>query len=528
MERAAKNRFGLSRSIPSGIRRDVRIRCGFGCVVCANAIYDYEHFAPEFKDARSHEPEGIALLCPNCHRKKKRGLLSEEEYTACIQSPLALTRGFAFTDWSLGSFAPQILLGVFTFTGGTSILRIGGELLLGFEPPEEPGSPPNLLFRVRDRRGVESFSIVENEIRCNNNAFDIEAVGDSWTVRSAKYKVDLVVRFYPPTLIDIERLRFRHLRWELMAEARTLALRFDGEPAGANMSGPAKIDGPCLFDLPTDAPTVSLRNLKISFGSGPKPIGTQPVEGGFVVTWPVYCPVDPATGELLIISHRQGRLLGLYTQKRLAQAACQACSKIATLSANQAATYVEEYGNRALIDSVAFNPTRRFAASVFSWEEFLERLQAARLNVAQLLDANDPLLATVDTRPVAISFPVYLIVRTAPPETPIHEMDFPVAIPSFQVDLIPVFTKRENAEAILPAFDRSRVLEIGKAGFVHLLRHVFLRRRIEHLIFNPDATIEAGATLGTTLVVDVIAGLESGMTAAQIEHLVDDGTFRLL
>ena len=84
------------------------------------------------------------------------------------------------------------------------------------------------------------------------------------------------------------------------------------------------------------------------------------------------------------------------------------------------------------------------------------------------------------------------------------------------------------AEAILPAYDRSRVLEIGKAGFVHLLRHVFLRRRIEHLIFNPDATIEAGATLETTLVVDVIAGLVSGMTAAQIERLVDEGTFRLL
>lgn len=136
------NRFGLSRNIPSGVRREVRKRCCFGCVVCGSAIYNYEHFSPEFEDAHTHDPQRIALLCPTDHLKKHRGLISEEDYARHIQSPAALAKGFSFTGWSAESFAPQILIGSFTFTGGTSILRIGDELLLGFKPPEEQGAPP--------------------------------------------------------------------------------------------------------------------------------------------------------------------------------------------------------------------------------------------------------------------------------------------------------------------------------------------------------------------------------------------------
>ena len=177
MESSAKNGYGLTRAVPAPIKREVRQRCGFGCVVCGSAVYDYEHFDPEFKDAHEHSAAGIALLCPTDHKKKERGLLSEDEYRHAIQNPHALTHGYAFTDWSMADFSPQILIGSFTFTGGTSILQVGDELLLGFQPPEEPGSPPQILFRVFDSKGIEAFGIIGNEIRCQNEAFDIEAVG---------------------------------------------------------------------------------------------------------------------------------------------------------------------------------------------------------------------------------------------------------------------------------------------------------------------------------------------------------------
>ena len=127
---------GLSREIPSDVRRAVRQRCGFGCVVCGSAIFEYDHFDPEFKDATTHDSDGIALLCPTDHSRKGNGLISNEEYIDHISDPYAINLGYSYAEWSLASFAPQILIGSFTFTGGTSILQIGEQIILGFEPPE--------------------------------------------------------------------------------------------------------------------------------------------------------------------------------------------------------------------------------------------------------------------------------------------------------------------------------------------------------------------------------------------------------
>lgn len=75
---ANTNKHGLSRNIPSAVRLKVRKRCGFGCVVCGSAVYDYEHFEPEFHDAKEHSASGIALLCPTDHARKRKGELIKQ------------------------------------------------------------------------------------------------------------------------------------------------------------------------------------------------------------------------------------------------------------------------------------------------------------------------------------------------------------------------------------------------------------------------------------------------------------------
>ncbi|MHB0562224.1 hypothetical protein ACX3RA_15640, partial [Escherichia coli] len=57
------NKHGLSRRIPETIKRQIRQRCGFGCVICGFGFYDYEHFKPDFVDAKVHDPNGMTLLC---------------------------------------------------------------------------------------------------------------------------------------------------------------------------------------------------------------------------------------------------------------------------------------------------------------------------------------------------------------------------------------------------------------------------------------------------------------------------------
>ena len=58
-----RNQYGLTRTIPEDIKRQVRQACGFGCVCCGLAIATYEHIDPEFHFAESHDPDKMAYLC---------------------------------------------------------------------------------------------------------------------------------------------------------------------------------------------------------------------------------------------------------------------------------------------------------------------------------------------------------------------------------------------------------------------------------------------------------------------------------
>ena len=89
------NRHGLSQDIPDPLKRALRQACGYGCVICGCAIYQYEHIGPTFTEAREHDPERMALLCGSCHDKKTRGLLSKETAMLARNSPFAKREGFS-------------------------------------------------------------------------------------------------------------------------------------------------------------------------------------------------------------------------------------------------------------------------------------------------------------------------------------------------------------------------------------------------------------------------------------------------
>lgn len=57
--------------IPASIKREIRQRCGFGCVICGCPVFDYEHI--EGIGATGHNPSHMTLLCPTHHREKTVG-----------------------------------------------------------------------------------------------------------------------------------------------------------------------------------------------------------------------------------------------------------------------------------------------------------------------------------------------------------------------------------------------------------------------------------------------------------------------
>ena len=111
----SKNRHGLARSIPDRIKREVRKRSKFGCVLCRCAFYEYEHIDPPFEHATSHDPSKICCLCSSCHSAVTRGQRSKQSVAAAYAT---------IQSASAENVPPPV--GPLDFYGGGAELRIGG------------------------------------------------------------------------------------------------------------------------------------------------------------------------------------------------------------------------------------------------------------------------------------------------------------------------------------------------------------------------------------------------------------------
>ena len=225
------NRFDLRRHIPSEVARAVRQRCGFGCVVCGAAIYDYEHFNPEFKDARIHDPSGIVLLCPNHHRAKG-GFISISKLNKCASSPFCKSTGFSHTEMDIDKLVVNV--GPLTADHCRTVLEIKSVFCINkiairsalvswlpawaiqavtkaiwFEPPEEEGAPLRLNLVINDASNAKIAWIDNNIWHGSAKAFDISIVAGKERSRikvmTCNKRAILDLEFLPPNKINLSR-----------------------------------------------------------------------------------------------------------------------------------------------------------------------------------------------------------------------------------------------------------------------------------------------------------------------------------
>jgi hypothetical protein len=223
------NKYGLKRSIPAEVKREVRQRCGFGCVRCGLGIYDYEHFAPDFKDARSHDPAGITLLCMQCNQKRARGLLSAETVAQANDSPRCLQDGFAREEWGFGKEPIEVVLGGATFTNVDVLIQLGDKALMSVRPPEEGSHFYRLSCIFADKSGQTTLTIEDNEWFALADNWDVECVGPRITIRSAARDVSLVLRSEPPHRIVIEKIDMQYDGFFIRGDPTFIAFSRDGE-----------------------------------------------------------------------------------------------------------------------------------------------------------------------------------------------------------------------------------------------------------------------------------------------------------
>lgn len=205
------NKHGLKRNIPSRIKRQIRQECGFGCIICGNAIYQYEHIIPEFNDAKTHDVDKIGLLCGSCHDKVTRGFLPKEHIQNSRLSPFCLKDESSNLKYFINPKDDLIIeLGNIKFINTFNILVIDSCNILSIITPEIINSPPMISANFYDRNEKKIAWINNNEWFGDTESFDIETVGSVIKIRSDLHKIDLNIKLVHPNTVQISKLNLHY------------------------------------------------------------------------------------------------------------------------------------------------------------------------------------------------------------------------------------------------------------------------------------------------------------------------------
>ncbi|MEI6847979.1 MAG: hypothetical protein WCK32_08115 [Chlorobiaceae bacterium] len=175
-----KNLHGLSRSIPEQVKREVRQRSKFGCVVCRYGFYEYEHIAPSFETATTHDPANICCLCSSCHSAVTRGQRSKSSVAAAYAAIQAKTSEDASNPFGpldfYGGWAELRIGGLHYNPLIQTVLRVHGEDIIKIIPSDakRQGSISAIFF---DEASNPVLALDKNEWEGSTENWDINVVG---------------------------------------------------------------------------------------------------------------------------------------------------------------------------------------------------------------------------------------------------------------------------------------------------------------------------------------------------------------
>ncbi|ELY2820324.1 hypothetical protein SMC58_004277, partial [Cronobacter dublinensis] len=196
------NQYGLSRAIPAEVKRQIRQKCGFGCVICASPIIEYEHVDPIFVSAKEHSPEAMTLLCPTCHAKVTKRIYSKEKIKKAMRDPAARIQGKISDKLDFSEGEPLIKFGGETFVNCKIPVMFQGEPLLQIEIED---GETLISGRFYDSKGNLSLEIIKNEWVCDNRCWDVRVIGPTISVIEKKAGPRLVLAVDPPKAFIVKR-----------------------------------------------------------------------------------------------------------------------------------------------------------------------------------------------------------------------------------------------------------------------------------------------------------------------------------
>jgi len=213
----AKNKHGLIRNIPNVIKRKVRKRCGFGCVVCGTAIVEYHHFEPEYSEAKEHKRKDITLLCPTCHSKVDKKIFDLDFIKKSDNNPKCKQVGFTKDVLYVGNEIISFKMGSASFKRLVVVIYDGTPLIY-FSPPEYEGGPLRLNATIYDKTGEQLLRIEDNEWKSGIEHYDLETQSKYLIIREKKGDVKLKLSIVAEKEISIEKMDMNYKGFRVKVE----------------------------------------------------------------------------------------------------------------------------------------------------------------------------------------------------------------------------------------------------------------------------------------------------------------------
>ena len=245
------NKHGLTRGIPETVKRKIRKNSGFGCVICGNAICEYDHVDPEWFEAKSHNPSKMTLLCSNCHTKKTRGIYSIQKIKDAMKNPICKSKGFSFDTVDFGMSEPIIQLGKLRFYNPLSLIMINNESIFSILPPDSElkGAPYKLHAIFNDNDRIELVGIDDNIWYGNSLNWDIETKGSVIIVRKKLGEIILKIENIPRDRFIIHKLRMNYKGYLIDGDTKGLKITTPNGLEIFTMTGHAKIWGKVALNI---------------------------------------------------------------------------------------------------------------------------------------------------------------------------------------------------------------------------------------------------------------------------------------
>ncbi len=190
------------------IKRIVRQRCGFGCVVCGLGYYDYHHVTP-YSKVKEHNPYDIVLLCAHHHTEFERGRLSGRKLLNAAKAPMAIQLGYAHGVFESSDKPLRVNIGGNAMINTPTIIAVGSVPIIGFTRPENIGEPWQMTAFMTDTNGTPLLSIKENIWNIHPTKWDVQAEGQILTIRNGSRDIGVRLRHEPGESLTIERLKMR-------------------------------------------------------------------------------------------------------------------------------------------------------------------------------------------------------------------------------------------------------------------------------------------------------------------------------